>query len=99
MSKNKVELEGFVGKNIRTNDDKTYVSFSISIKKKDGKYIYVPCKGFKDISKNFSFEGKLVLASGFIDVEKYVNKDGVDIEKMVVIVTEIGLKYNDDVPY
>jgi len=35
MRGNEVKIEGFIGKTIKTNDDKTYVSFSLSVKKQD----------------------------------------------------------------
>jgi len=100
MRGNEVKIEGFIGKTIKTNDDKTYVSFSLSVKKQEKKYNYFDCKGFKDVSKNFDLKASdLVVVEGHLDIEEYKNKDGVEVKKPVIIVEKVYKKYDDDVPY
>lgn len=114
MKGNEVRIEGFIGKDefIKTNDAKSFVRFSLSVKKvnpKEGeqKYMFLNCVGFKDVSRNFNFKnGDLVVVTGSLNTETFTNKKGIEVTNHVIFVESLEKKFKDvpenniqDVPF
>lgn len=87
-------FEGFVGKNIYFNKEKTMCAFQLSIKKGDKAYDYLKFKAFKENVEKLVFdleEGSVLCVQATATVETK-EKDGVKTSETLFFVNSYSVK-------
>lgn len=87
-------FEGFVGKNIYFNKEKTMCAFELCVKKGDKAYDYLKFKAFKENVEKLLFdleEGSILTIQATAAVEAK-EKDGVKTSQTLFIVNSYSVK-------